>query len=181
MNNRNLLLIIFTLLCGLLYATKGYSQEAFIKYTINDVAYNFKGAQVQCYQKAGDRQSDDKVDFQETSGFIKFNVETPVKLSIKIRMEKGKKIVVGKYPYQDRIPQTKILPNAYLGVEGETTEGLVFFGTNSPENGVFEITKVAGDWIEGTFEANISDGFDETAYIKVTKGSFRLRVKEFLK
>lgn len=180
MNNIGLKFIFLTILLGVLFTSKGFGQEAFIKYSANDIAYHFKGKQAQCYQKAGDKMDDDKVDFQETTGFLSFDIEAAEKIGIKIRVEKGKNLVAGKYLLQDRVPQTKILPNAYLSIERETTDGLIFYGTNSPENGVFEITKVAGGWIEGTFEANIPNDFDEDApNIKVTHGSFRLRLKSF--
>lgn len=180
MKNKKLLLLTLTLLLGSLFTLKGFSQEAYLKYTINETSYSFKGKQVLGSKRAGDKTDEDKVDFQLVSGYLDFSINTPVKLSIKIRIEKGKKLQAGKYVYQDLLSQTKILPNVCLTVERETGNGLIFYNTNSPDNGVFEITKVAGDWIEGTFEANVPNDLEEGApTIKVTKGSFKLRIKEY--
>ncbi|MBL7706640.1 MAG: hypothetical protein JNM21_13935 [Taibaiella sp.] len=180
MNNKKILLLTLTLLLGSLFTLKGFSQEAYLKYTINETSYSFKGKQVLGAKRAGDKTDEDKVDFQLVSGYLDFSVNTPVKLSFKIRIEKGKKLQVGKYSYQDLLSQTKILPNVYITIERETADGLIFYNTDAPDNGVFEITKVAGDWIEGTFEANIPNDLEEDAPpIKVTKGSFKLHIKEY--
>ncbi|RZJ87400.1 MAG: hypothetical protein EOO20_16160 [Chryseobacterium sp.] len=165
---------------GSLFTLKGFSQEAYLKYTINETSYSYKGNQALGSKRAGDKSDEDKADFQLVSGYLDFTVNTPEKLSFKIRIEKGKKLQVGKYIYQDLLSQTKILPNVCLTVERETADGLIFYNTNGPENGVFAITKVTGDWIEGTFEANVPNDLEEGApAIKVTKGSFKLRVKEY--
>ncbi len=181
MIKKGILLIVVTLLLGSCVAVKAYSQEAFMKYTVNGVAYSFKGNQAQCYQKEGDKDENDKVDFQETTGYLNYTVEAAEKIGFKIRVEKGKKLAVGRYTIQGLLDQTKILPNVHIKLEVETTEGLIFYNANGPDNGVFEITKIAGGWIEGTFEVTIPDDFDEDniTYIKVTNGSFRLKVKTF--
>lgn len=179
MKNKKLLLLTLTLLLGSLFTLKSFSQEAYLKYTINETSYSFKGKQVLGSKRAGDKTDEDKVDFQLVSGYLDFSINTPVKLSFKIRIEKGKKLQVGKYVIQDLLAQTKILPNVCLTIERETGDGLVFYNTESPDDGVFEITKVTGDWIEGTFEANIPDFEEGAPPIKVTKGSFKLRIKEY--
>lgn len=180
MKNKKLLLLTLTLLLGSLFTLEGFSQEAYLKYTINEKSYSFKGNQALASKRAGDKFDEDKVDFQLVSAYLDYNVNAPEKLSFKIRIEKGKKLQVGKYIYQNLLSQTKILPNVCLTIERETAEGSVFYNTDGPDNGVFEITKVTGDWIEGTFEANVPNDLDEGApALKVTKGSFKLRIKEY--
>jgi len=158
---------------------KGFSQEGYLKYTINETSYSFKGKQVSCSKSPGNKTDEDKVDFQQVRSQLDFSINTPEQLSFKIRIEKGKKLQVGKYIVQDLLSQTKILPNVCLTVERETADGLIFYNTDGPDNGVFEITKITGDWIEGTFEANIPDFEEGAPPIKVTKGSFKLLVKEY--
>lgn len=179
MKNKKLLLLTLALLLASVFTLKGFSQEAYLKYTINETSYSFKGNQALCSKRAGDKFDEDKVDFQLVSAYLDFNVNTPEKLSFKIRIEKGKKLQVGKYIVQDLLSQTKILPNVCLTIERETGDGLVFYNTDGPDNGVFEITKITGDWIEGTFEANIPDLEEGAPPIKITKGAFKLRVKEY--
>lgn len=180
MKNKGLLLTMLTLLLASMFTLKGFSQEAYLKYTINETSYSYKGKQALSSKSPGNKTDEDKVDFQQVSAHLDFSVNTPEKLSFKIRIEKGKKLQAGKYTYQDLLSQTKILPNVCLTVERETADGLVFYNTDGPENGVFEITKVTGEWIEGTFEANVPNDLEEDAPpIKVTKGSFKLHVKEY--
>lgn len=180
MKNKGLLLTMLTIVLGSLFTLKGFSQEAYLKYTINETSYSYKGKQALCSKTPGNKSEEDKVDFQQVSAYLDFSIETPEKLTFKIRIEKGKKLQVGKYIYQDLLSQTKILPNVCLTIERETADGLIFYNTDGPDNGVFEITKVTGDWIEGTFEANVPNDIEEDAPpIKVTKGSFKLQVKEY--
>lgn len=179
MKNKGLLLTMLTIVLGSLFTLKGFSQEAYLKYTINETSYSYKGKQALCSKSPGNKTDEDKVDFQQVSAYITFTIEAPEKLTFKIRIEKGKKLQVGKYIIQPLLSQTKILPNVCLTVERETADGLVFYNTEGPDDGVFEITKITGDWIEGTFEANIPDFEEGAPPIKVTKGSFKLQVKEY--
>lgn len=179
MKNPKLLLLTLTLLLGGLFTLKGFSQEAYLKYTLNETSYSFKGKQVSCSKTPGNKTDEDKVDFQQVRSQLDFSVNAPVHLFFKIRIEKGKQLKVGKYIIQDLLAQTKILPNVCLTIEREMEDGLVFYNTEGPDDGVFEITKITGDWIEGTFEANIPDFVEGAPPIKVTKGAFKLRVKEY--
>ncbi|OJV54080.1 MAG: hypothetical protein BGO31_12000 [Bacteroidetes bacterium 43-16] len=182
MKHKGLLLIITLSVLGLLSGIKGYSQEAYIKYTVNGKAYNFKGDKAGCYQKKGDRDEEDKVDFLETTLYVDSDVKAAEKLGIVIRTEQVKKIETGKYTIQSLSDQTEILPNANLRINREIKGELEFFGTVQPSNGVFTITKVEGVWIEGTFEAELPSDFEDgNAPLKVTNGSFRVRLRGFMK
>lgn len=182
MKHKGLLLIIALSLLGLLSGIKVYSQEAFIKYTVNGKAYSFKGDKAGCYQKKGDRDEEDKVDFLETTMYVSSDIKTAEKLGIVIRTEQGKKLEAGDYTIQSLVDQTEILPNANLRINREIKGELEFFGTASPSNGVFKITKVDGAWIEGTFEAELPSDFEDgNAPLKVTNGSFRVRLRGYMK
>lgn len=182
MKYKGLLLLITLSILGLLSGIKAYSQEAFIKYTVNGKAYNFKGDNANCYQKKGDRDQEDKVDFLETTLYVSSNKDADEKLGIIIRTEQGKKLETGNYTLQQLIDQTEILPNANLRINREIKGELEFFGTVAPSNGVFKITKVDGVWIEGTFEAELPSDFEDgNAPLKVTNGSFRVRLRGFMK
>lgn len=182
MKHKGLLLIITLSILGLMSTIKGYSQEAFIKYTVNGKAYNFKGDNANCYQKKGDRDEEDKVDFLETTLYVSSKLKTDDKLGIVIRTEQGKKLEAGSYTIQSLIDQTEVLPNANLRIDREIKGELEFFGTVSPSNGTFKITKVDGVWIEGTFEAELPSDFEDgNAPLKVTNGSFRVRLRGYMK
>ncbi|RZJ87401.1 MAG: hypothetical protein EOO20_16165 [Chryseobacterium sp.] len=182
MKQKGLLLLITLSILGVLSGIKGYSQEAFIKYTVNGKAYSFKGDKSGCYQKKGNRDEEDKVDFLETSMYVDSKVKTDEKLGIVIRTAQGKKIETGDYTIQSLVDQTEILPNVNLRIDREIKGELEFFGTVSPSNGVFKITKVDGVWIEGTFEAELPSDFEDgNAPLKVTNGSFRVRLKGYMK
>ncbi|MBL7706641.1 MAG: hypothetical protein JNM21_13940 [Taibaiella sp.] len=182
MKHKGLLLIIALSLLGLLSGIKVYSQEAFIKYTVNGKAYSFKGDKTGCYQKKGDRDEEDKVDFIETTLYVDSDVKTAEKLGIVIRTEQGKKLEAGNYTIQSLVDQTEILPNANLRINREIKGELEFFGTVSPANGVFKITKIDGAWIEGTFEAELPSDFEDgNAPLNVTNGSFRVRLRGYMK
>jgi len=182
MNQKGLLLIIALSILGLFSGIKAYSQEAFIKYTVNGKAYNFKGDNAGCYQKKGDKDTEDKVDFLETSLYVSSKIKADEKLGIVIRTVQGKKIEAGDYTIQSLVDQTEILPNVNLRIDREIKGELEFFGTVAPSNGTFKITKVDGVWIEGTFEAELPSDFEDgNAPLKVTNGSFRVRLKAYMK
>lgn len=181
MKYKGLLLLIALSVLGLFSGIKAYSQEAFIKYTVNGKAYIFKGDNANCYQKKGDRDEEDKVDFLETTLYVDSDKDADEKLGIIIRTEQGKKLETGNYTLQQLIDQTEILPNANLRINREIKGELEFFATVAPSNGVFKITKVDGVWIEGTFEAELPSDFEDgNAPLKVTNGSFRVRLRGYM-
>lgn len=179
---KKLLILFITTLCAVvLFSMKTFGQGSYIKYTLDGKEYSFVDEDASCYYKEGERYDEDKRDFMETVVYVSTFAKSSDKLNISIRTESNNKPKVDVYPFMSRLAHTKILPNVNISLDREVKEDYEFYGTNDRNPGKFEITKVEGDWIEGTFEVNLPNMYNEKAKpLKITAGSFRIKMRAWL-
>jgi len=99
-------------------------------------------------------------------------------LSITLNTAPKTKPVVGRMPYTGLIlPIDGNLPSAYVSIDRHLNkDDMMFYGSTLLNEGHFEITKVEGNWIEGTFDLVITNDYDETDQLTITNGTFRLKI-----
>lgn len=152
---------------------------AYMKYEVNGKPVSFNVDEVNSYNSLEGDGVDEK---KHTSNhfYVQTLVETEFKLSIAINTAPRTLPVAGKIPYVEIIlPVDGALPSVYLSIDRYLPEDkMSFYSSKSMNPGNFQITKVEGEWVEGTFDLVMPNSYEENDNLTITNGSFRFKIEK---
>ena len=174
--------IIKFLACCLLFTIMSSGTlmaQAFIEYKVNGVEY--KGSEDQllsftAYRKDDNDKKKNKYVAISVSGI--YNILYRVEISLDVKLDK--KIEPITYKVGESMQFMKVLPIGALKVIKNVGDDYEFYESGNTTKGKIVITKVEGDWMEGTFDGELIPQYPlkSKVLMKVTDGKFRVPISE---
>jgi hypothetical protein len=174
---KKLLLIIAICIAGLLNATN-INAQAFISYDVNGKPFNITEDQFISF--AAYRTSDEKNVCKYLTATVSGTHGIEYTIDIDLNIALNAMPTVGSYKLAENISFLKKVPLGYLKLVKREGEDYKFYETEKNAKGNITITKVDGDWIEGTFEGEVIPQYPikNKNPLKITNGKFKYQVTQ---
>lgn len=174
--------IIKFLACCLLFTIMSSGTlmaQAFIEYKVNGVEYKASEDQLlsfTAYRKDDNDKKKNKYVAISVSGI--YNILYRVEISLDVKLDK--KIEPITYKVGESMQFMKVLPIGALKVIKNVGDDYEFYESGNATKGKIVITKVEGDWMEGTFDGELIPQYPlkSKVLMKVTDGKFRVPISE---
>jgi hypothetical protein len=155
------------------------AQEAFMQYTINGIEYKANADQMIAYQSFNqDYNVEGKNASKTFSASVSGIYGHTFTAQIDVNIDTLKNFEPDSFKLGEATLFLKKVPCAYIKMVKRfpNSEKLEFYETEEKAKGKIVITKVDGNWIEGTFEGELIPQYPIKVKtpLKVTKGSFRI-------
>lgn len=153
---------------------------AYLKYDLNGKTISVKSDKLSCYNSFEPGDEGEKANNEHV--FYVSDKQT-YNMDIKIHTPPHTNPIVGKMPYVHTLyNKNSPSPAVHIALTKVEGEHYTFFGSGEGNTGSFEITKVAGGWVEGKFELDMPKLYDDGAEVlHITNGSFRFKIEKEMK
>lgn len=171
------ILCVCLLVC--LFSSTALQAQSFIEYKVNGVEYKASEDQLLSYTAYRTDDHDKKVNKYVTiniSGI--YGILYRIELTIDVKLNKMIEPIT--YKVGESMQFMKVLPIGVLKVIKNVGEDYEFYESGNATKGKIVITKVEGDWIEGTFDGELIPQYPlkSKVLMKVTDGKFRVPISE---
>jgi len=177
-----LIKLIFTVIAAILFTaasaqTKPAPTGMYLKFEVNGKAASFKPSELVNYNQFEPGNEKERAGNKHVFTVV-YAPKSAFELRMVILTTPHTNPVVGKIPFeQTETPTEGPCPAAYLYLTVQTGKEYDFYHSGIPNAGSFEITKVAGGWVEGKFELDMPNQFDDDEKpLHITNGSFRFKI-----
>lgn len=181
---KSLVKVIFTVLAAILYTaasaqTKPAATGMYLKFEVNGKAVSFKPSELVNYNQFEPGNEKERAGNKHVFSVV-YAPKSAFDLRIVILTAPHTNPVAGKIPFeQTETPKEGPCPAVYLYLTRKTGKEYDFYHSGVPNAGNFEITKVAGGWVEGKFALDMPDQFDEDGEVlHITNGTFRFKIEK---
>ena len=150
---------------------------AFLKFDLDGKTISVKSNELNVYNSFEPGGEDNKP-CNEHVFYVTTLAKQTYQLSINIRTLPHTIPVAGKIPYVETVYSTDApCPGVYLSLT-RTGTNYDMFASAADNTGNFEITKVAGGWVEGKFDIVMPKLFSslDDEVLHITNGSFRFKI-----
>jgi hypothetical protein len=168
---------IFAIVICIFISAQSFAQ-AFIEYSVNGVPYKADADQFIAYQTfSADYNVEGKKAAKSFSASVSGTHGLLYTIDIQVNIDTLKNFEPDSFKLGESTQFLKKVPCGYIKaikyVGGK--EKYAFYETEAKAKGKIVITKVEGDWIEGTFEAELIPQYPIKIKtpLKITKGKFR--------
>lgn len=173
---------IFTIITAILFTaasaqTKPAPTGMYLKFEVNGKAASFKPAELVSYNQFEPGNETERAGNKHVFTVV-YAPKSAFELRIVILTAPHTNPVAGKIPFeQTETPKDGPCPAAYLYLTKQTGKEYDFYHSGIPNAGSFEITKIAGGWVEGKFALDMPNQFDDDEQpLHITNGSFRFKI-----
>jgi hypothetical protein len=158
--------------------TPAAAGSTYLRYELNGRKVEFKKADLLNYSK--DVKDAENGNHSLVNLFVSSSNKEEYKMSIMFYTEFQKRPTVGKVAVASILGFREGLPSVHIKCDKYVNEQFTFYGTIEEGEGDVEITKVEGDWIEGTFSLDVPQSYndDSSAKVSLTNGSFRFKMEK---
>lgn len=172
-----------TMLCFCLFvclvSNTALQAQSFIEYKVNGVEYKASEDQLlsyTAYRTDDNDKNKNKYAMISISGI--YGILYRVEISLDFKLDKS--IEATTYKVGEPMQFMKVLPIGSLKVIKNVGEDYEFYESGNATKGKIVITKVEGDWIEGTFDGELIPQYPlkSKVLMKVTDGKFRVPISE---
>jgi hypothetical protein len=172
------IVVLFSVLMLALSSFVSFGQEAFVSYEVNGKPYSANSDQFISYIAYRTNLEDQRV-----CKYLSFSISGIYGIAytaeVSINFDTTKALKIELFKLYNEIEHLEKLPTATLKMVRRLGEDYEFYSSENNDSGNITITKVDGDWIEGTFEGNITPQYPlkPEVKLKVTKGKFRVKAE----